>query len=197
MTPLRPRLLLWCAALVAFLMPPTGPGYAQRVNAVDQDKSTITFVSKQMNVPVEGKFGKFSVQLAFDAAKPNEGRVQVELDLSSIDTGSEEANDEVKSKGWFDVKNHPTARFVSSAVKSLGPGRYELSGKLTIKGRTRDVVAPFTFKPAGQGALFDGAFVLKRLDFAIGEGVWSDTDTVANEVLVKFRISAMAGTLKK
>jgi polyisoprenoid-binding protein YceI len=196
MSPARFPLLL-CATLAAFLVLATGRGYAQRVTAVDQDKSTITFVSKQMNVPVEGKFGKFSVRLAFDAAKPNEGRVQVELDLASIDTGSEEANDEVKSKEWFDVKNHPTARFVSSAVKSLGPGRYELAGKLTIKGRTRDVVAPFTFKPAGQGAVFDGAFVLKRLDYAIGEGVWSDTDTVANEVQVKFRISATSGTLKK
>ena len=58
-------------------------------------------------------------------------------------------------------------------------------------------MAPFTFKPAGQSAVFDGAFVLRRLDYAIGEGVWSDTDTVANEVQVKFRISAVAGTVKK
>jgi polyisoprenoid-binding protein YceI len=196
MTPSRRQLLL-CALFVAFLVPAAGRGHAQRVTAVDQDKSTITFVSKQMNVPVEGKFGRFSIQLAFDAAKPNDGRVQVELDLASIDTGSDEANDEVKGKGWFDIKNHPTARFVSSGVKSLGSGRYELAGKLTIKGRTRDVVAPFTFKPAEQGAVFDGAFVLKRLDFGLGEGAWSDTDTVANEVQVKFRISATGATLKK
>jgi polyisoprenoid-binding protein YceI len=116
--------------------------------------------------------------------------VQVELELASIDTGSEEANDEVKGKGWFDVKNHPTARFVSSSVKSLGAGRYEVAGKLTIKGRTREVVAPFTLKPFGTGAVFDGAFVLKRLDYGIGEGVWSDTDTVADEVQVKFHIAA-------
>ena len=169
---------------------------AQRVNAVDLGKSTIAFISKQMNVPVEGKFGKFSVQLAFDVAKPSEGRVQVELELASIDTGSEEANDEVKAKGWFDVKNHPSARFVSSAVKSLGAGRYEVAGKLTIKGRTKDVTAPFTFKPTGQGAVFEGAFVLKRLDYAIGEGEWSDTETVANEVQVKFRLSATAAAPK-
>jgi len=163
---------------------------AQRVNAVDFGKSSITFISKQMNVPVEGKFGKFSVLLAFDAAKPGEGRVQVELELASIDTGSEEANDEVKGKGWFDVKNHPTARFVSSSVKSLGAGRYEVAGKLTIKGRTRDVVAPFTFKLLAPGGVFDGAFILKRLDYGIGEGVWSDTDTVADEVQVKFHLTA-------
>jgi polyisoprenoid-binding protein YceI len=186
---------LLCTALAAFLE--AGGAYAQRLTAVDLDKSTITFVSKQMSVPVEGKFGKFSVRLDFDAAKPSEGRVRVELDLASIDTGSDEANDEVKAKGWFDVKNHPAARFVSSAVKSLGASRYEVAGKLTIKGRTKNVVAPFTVKPVGQGAVFDGAFALKRLDFGIGEGVWSDTDTVADEVQVKFRISATGGTPKK
>jgi polyisoprenoid-binding protein YceI len=196
MTPSR---FVLCALLGALLLTTAGRGYAQRVTAVDPGKSTITFVSKQMNVPVQGKFGRFSIQLAFDAAKPSEGRVQVELDLASIDTGSEEANDEVKSKGWFDVKNYPTARFVSSTVRSLGSGRYELAGKLTIKGRIKDVVAPFTFTltPAGQEAVFDGAFVLKRLDYGIGEGVWSDTDTVANEVQVKFHISAVVGPLKK
>ena len=186
-----------CAILAACFAAGAGSAYAQRVTAVDLDKSAITFVSKQMNVPVEGKFGKFSAQLAFDPAKPGEGRVQVELDLASIDTGNDEANDEVKGKGWFDVKNHPSARFVSSSVKSLGVGRYEVAGKLTIKGRTREVTAPFTFKPAGQGAVFDGAFVLKRLDYAIGEGAWSDTDTVANEVQVKFRFTTTGTTPKQ
>jgi polyisoprenoid-binding protein YceI len=196
MTASRYRRLLY-ALLVASLLLLAGRGQAQRVTAVDQDKSTITFVSKQMNVPVEGKFARFSVQLTFDAAKPNEGRVLVDLDLASIDTGSEEANEEVKGKGWFDVKNHPTARFVSSGVRTLGPGRYELAGKLTIKGRSGDVVAPFAFKTVGQSVVFDGAFVLKRLDYAIGEGIWSDVDTVANEVQVRFRISAVVGPPKK
>ena len=186
-----------CALGAAFLAFTAGYGHAQRVTGVDLDKSSISFVSKQMNVPVEGKFGKFSVQLAFDAAKPEEGRVQVELDLASIDTGSEEANEEVKGKGWFDVKKYPIARFVSSSVKSLGTGRYELAGKHTIKGRTKDVIAPFTFKSQGQGAAFDGVFALKRLDYAIGEGAWSDTDTVADEVQVKFRIVAVSATSKK
>ena len=180
-----------CVVVGALLCPATS-AHAQRVTAVDPDKSAITFMSKQMNVPVEGKFGKFSAQLAFDAAQPSQGRVQVEVDLASIDTGSEEANDEVKSKGWFDVKNHPTARFVSSSVKSLAAGRYEVAGKLTIKGRSKDVSAPFTFKSAGPGGVFEGSFVLKRLDYGIGEGVWSDTDTVANEVQIKFRFSASA-----
>jgi len=184
------RSALTACAVVAASLWSLGSANAQRVTAIDPEKSAITFVSKQMNVPVEGNFRKFSAQLAFDPAQPSQGRVEVEVDLASIDTGSDEANDEVKSKGWFDVKNHPNARFVSSSVKSLGAGRYELAGKLTIKGRTKDVTAPFTYKSAGPGGVFEGAFALKRLDYGIGEGAWSDTDTVANEVQIKFRFSA-------
>ena len=181
-----------CAALVATWLVSAG-AHAQRVTAVNLDKSAITFVARQMNVPSDGKFGKFTLQLLFDPAKLNESRVQLEVDLASIDTGSTEANDEVKGKAWFDVKNYPSAKFVSTAVKGLGGNRYEVTGKMTIKGRTKDVTAAFSFKPEGQGGLFEGAFALKRLDFAIGEGAWADTDTVANEVQVKFRISGASG----
>ena len=80
----------------------------------------------------------------------------------------------------------------SGRIGSHG-NRYEVTGKMTIKGRTKDVTAPFTFKPEGPGGTFDGAFTLKRLDYAIGEGAWADTDTVANEVQVKFRISGTSG----
>jgi len=186
------RRCVLCAALVATWLV-SAEAHAQRVTAVNLDKSAITFVARQMNVPSDGKFGKFAMQLLFDPAKLNESRVQLEVDLASIDTGSAEANDEVKGKAWFDVKNHPSAKFVSTAVKSLGGNRYEVTGKMTIKGRTKDVTAPFNFKPDGQGGLFEGAFALKRLDFAIGEGAWADTDTVANEVQVKFRISGTSG----
>jgi polyisoprenoid-binding protein YceI len=181
-----PSLFAVCAALTL----PASGAHAQRVTAVDLNRSAITFLGKQMNVPTEGKFVKFAAQLAFDPAKPADSRVQVEVDLASIDTGSVEGDDEVKGKAWFDVKNHPTAKFTSSSVKNLGGGRFEVTGKMSLKGRVRDVTAPFTFKPDAQGGLFEGTFVLKRLDYGIGEGPWADVETVADEVQVKFRLAA-------
>lgn len=174
---------LLCAMALAF------PLAAQAVeySAVVANQSAVTFVSKQMNVPVEGKFGKFAVQLTFDPAKPEAARAQLDIELASIDAGSSEANDEVKSKAWFNTKEYPTARFVSTALKSLGGGRFETSGKLTIKGRSRDVTAPFTLKQDGANAWLDGAFILKRLQYGIGEGIWSDIATVADDVQIRFR----------
>jgi polyisoprenoid-binding protein YceI len=74
-------------------------------------------------------------------------------------------------------------------VKSLGGNRYEATGALTIKGATQNVVAPFTLSEANGVRVVEGQFPLKRLQFRIGEGAWSDTDTVADEVLVKFRFA--------
>ncbi len=99
---------------------------------------------------------------------------------------------EVVERGWMDAVKFPKVQFVSSAVKALSGGRYEVTGKMTIKGITRDVSAPFTVKAQGNAQLFEGAFVLKRLEFKIGEGPWSDTDTVADEVQIRFKVLASA-----
>ena len=161
-------------------------------NQLQLNKSALSFVSKQMNVPVEGQFKSFRSKLAFDPAKPAAARAELEIDLASIDAGSKDANDEVASKAWFDTKTFPVAKFVSTSFKSLGGNRYEVAGKMTIKGRTLDLITPVTLRQEGNSATFEGGLVLKRADYGIGEGMWADFGTVANEVQVKFRLVAAA-----
>ncbi|MFN0318353.1 MAG: YceI family protein [Burkholderiales bacterium] len=165
---------------------------AAPVTVVDLAKSEIKFVSKQMNVPVDGVFRKFDVQVIFDPDKLASSKAQLSVDLGSIDTGSTEGDAEVQRKPWFNTKEFPKATFVSGAVKSLGGGRYEVSGKLTIKGKAKDVTAPFTAKAVAGGMILEGAFTLMRSEYGIGDGPWSDPDTVAEEVQVKFKIVARA-----
>jgi len=177
-------------AALAALLSASGAAHSVEYATVLPDKSEIRFVSKQMNVPVEGRFRRFTAQLSFDPAKPEAGRTQITIDLGGVDTGSSEADEEVRTKGWFDIRNFPTATFVSTSVKPLGPNRYEVAGKLTIKGRSRDVTAPVSFRQDGANAVLEGSFVVKRLQFAIGEGAWSDVETVADDVQVRFRVTA-------
>ncbi|MDD3352263.1 YceI family protein [Zoogloea sp.] len=175
----------------------TGTAQAIEYNQVDATRSSLAFTSKQMGVPVPGSFKRFNASIAFDPARPTAASTTLEIDLASIDAGSREANDEVVGKQWFNVKAHPTARFVSTGVRALGNNRFEALGKMTVKGQTRDVVAPFTFKQEGSGGVFDGGFVLKRMDYGIGEGPWADVSAVANEIEIKFRVVANAGPAKK
>ena len=171
--------------------------HAIEFNQVLTDKSTLSFNYKQMGVPMEGKFRKFAARISFDPAKLNVAQAQLDVALASIDTGFSEADEEVLGKQWFNAKTYPSARFVSTGVKALGGNRFEARGKLTIKGKTLDVLAPFTFKAEGSSGIFDGAFTLKRLDYAIGEGAWSDVSAVANEIQIRFHLIAVAAPIKK
>lgn len=176
----------------ALTLPPAAR--ALEFGSVQVDKSSLVFVYTQMGVAVEGRFRKFDARLAFDPDRPQAARASLEIDLASVDAGAPEANDEVAGKQWFDTKAFPTAKFVATSIKPAGHGRYDVAGRLSIKGRSVDVTAPAVFKQDGAAASFDGAFTIKRADFAIGEGPWADFGTVANEVQIKFHLVAVAGT---
>lgn len=165
---------------------------AAEYNRVLPERSEVGFAYRQMGVSVDGRFGRFRAQIVFDPARPGSSHTQIDIDPASIDAGSAEANEEVKGKNWFDVARFPVARFVSSSVKPIGDNRYEIAGRMTIKGITRELSVPARFARQGDGGRFEGEFVLKRLDYRIGEGIWSDTDTVADEIRVRFRIAVAA-----
>lgn len=153
------------------------------------DKSEIRFIFKQMNVPVEGRFTRFTGDIVFDPANPSASRAQISVDLDSIDLGFPEAETEVKRKGWFDTAHTPRAHFVSTRVKNVGPGKFEVAGNLTIKGTTHDILVPFTTHSGGNATIAEGRFLLKRLDYKIGDGAWNDVGVVADDVEVRVKLA--------
>ncbi|KXU90788.1 polyisoprenoid-binding protein [Paraburkholderia monticola] len=174
------------AAFAAASLSAAGAALAQ----VDVAKSSVTATSKQMNVPVEGKFGKFTAQLSFDPAKPAAGSAQIDIDVGSYDLGDESYNEQVRGKDWFDAKTWPSATFVSSAIAPAGGNQFKVTGKLTIKGKSETVVVPVTVSQQGATRTFDGALPIKRSQFDVGTGEWKDTSVVADEVVIKFHIVA-------
>jgi polyisoprenoid-binding protein YceI len=152
-------------------------------------QSEISFTSKQMGVPVDGKFGKFDAQIAFDPKKPEAGNIAFSIDLTSAQIGDSETMKELAKPAWFDSARVPKATFQSASVKAAGPGKFDVAGKLSIKGNVRDVLVPVALTQAAGTTLAVGTFVLKRLEFKIGEGDWSDTSMVANDVQVKFKLA--------
>lgn len=166
--------------------------YAAASAPIMKEDSRIDFISRQMGVPIKGGFGKFDADVNFDPADPGKSSASITIYLDSIDAGSDEATIEIKRKPWFHTASYPRAEFRSSSLKETGPGRYVVNGTMTIKGREKEASAPFTAKKAGDSWVFEGRFVIKRLDFGIGEGAWSDTGTVADEVEILFRFKAPA-----
>ena len=155
---------------------------------IDPARSQITILTRQMNVPVEAVFKRFTAQLRSDPNQLERSSVRIEIDLNSLDIGDPEIIESVRERNWFDTKNHPQAVFIASSVRSLGSGRYEVRGPLTMKGRTHEVAAPFTIRMSGADRVFEGAFAIRRLQYNVGDAHWRDTSVVADEVQVKFRL---------
>jgi polyisoprenoid-binding protein YceI len=177
----------WLALLL--LLNGLAPAGAAEFAAVNPQQSSIGFVSTQMGVPVEGRFGKFDAHLAIDPTKPESGTAHIDVDIKSIDVGSQDANEEVVGPAWFDAAKYPAASFAASNVTRLPNGSYRAIGKLTIRNVTREVNVPFTLTQKGSLLVIDGSLPIKRLDYGIGSGIWSDTDTVANEVQIRFHFT--------
>ena len=155
-------------------------------------KGEISFAYTQVGVAMEGDFPRFSSQIRFDPSKPEQGSARFEVDLASIDTGSDEGDDVASQPLWFNVPKLPKASFVSSSIKQTAPNRLLVSGQLSIKGRTRAVTAPVSWSLREGLIQFEGAFSINRGDFAIGEGIWADFGTVANAVKIKFKFVVKA-----
>ena len=162
------------------------PAFAQQ--KLVPAESSVGFVSRQMGVPVEGHFRKFDGQITFDPAKPEAARIHLAIDTGSATLGVKETDAELPKPTWFNVAKFPQATFDAKTVKSLGGGKYEVTGQLSIKGAAHDVVVPVQLTQSGAKTTAAGQFSLKRLAYKIGENEWADTSMVADDVQVKFKL---------
>jgi polyisoprenoid-binding protein YceI len=177
--------MLAAGALLASAVVPTPSSAAQLLPA----QSEIVFTTRQMGVPVEGRFGRFSAQLTLDPKRPETATVSFVIDTGSARFGSAELDGEVGKPVWLNVPRFPQASFQSSAVKATGPGRFEVAGKLSIKGAAQDLVVPVQLAQTGTSGTASGSFTIRRLAFQVGEVEWSDTSLLADEVVVRFKLA--------
>lgn len=152
-------------------------------------QSSIEFSAKQMGVPMQGQFKKFDAQVAFDPAKLAASRIRFTVGTGSATMGAQETDAELPKPVWFNVVKFPQATFESSSIKALGGGKFDVAGKLTIKGTAVDVNVPVQLSQSGSTTTATGSLPLKRLAFKIGDGEWADTSMVADEVQVKFKLA--------
>ncbi|KRD50260.1 polyisoprenoid-binding protein [Acidovorax sp. Root275] len=158
-------------------------------------QSEVQFTARQMGVPLDGHFKTFSAQVAFDPAKLATSKIALTVDTGSATLGSRETDAELPKPTWFNVPKFPQAQFESSSIKALGGGKFEVAGKLTIKGNAQNVTVPVALVQSGATTTATGTLPIKRLAFKIGENEWADTSMVADDVTVKFKL-ALTGVAK-
>lgn len=149
--------------------------------------SSLGFTATYQGEAFEGQFGKFTPAIRFDPAKLAESRFDVRIDLASASTDNEERDGMLVGEEFFDSGTVPEARYVASAFRALGGGRYVADGTLTLRGVSQAVPLEFTWTAGAQPQLV-GKAKLSRLAFKVGTGDWSDTALLPDEVTVTTRL---------
>ena len=121
----------------------------------------------------------------------------VTIDISSIDTGAKDRNEQARGQEWFAVSEYPQAVFESTSFSELETNRFAVTGTLTLRGVKKEVSFPFSLEIAKDGdgsksALVQAELDLERLAFGVGQNQWESTDAIGNEVTVNIRIHANA-----
>ena len=158
---------------------------------LDPARSSLEFNFLQAGAQNKGRFRHFTVSLDFSADNLAASRLEVVIDMTSLDTGDQERDDTLRDADLFAVKKFPQARFSAAQIVKSATG-YEAVGKLTIRDVTRELRVPFSFRTAPEGGVtagyMTGKTALKRLDYGVGQGDWKATDQVPNDVGVSFNL---------
>ncbi|MFI5161709.1 MAG: YceI family protein [Sphingobacteriales bacterium] len=170
--------------LILLILLLTAGSYAfAQYKPVDQG-SSLQFTIKNFGFDVTGSFTGLKGSIKFDPQNVTESSFDVTIDANTVNTDNSLRDSHLRDNTYFDVKNYPVMRFVSSKV-TANDGGYVIAGKLTIKKQTRDISFPFTASPSADGYLFKGSFKINRKDFDVG-----GTSTISNELEVSLNIIA-------
>ncbi len=166
------------------------PAMAADAWTVTPDDGGIEFTGTQLGATFEGEFESFNADIVFSPDDLAGSKVVVVIDIASADSGNPDRDSQIKTADWFDVAQWPTARFETKSFREIGPNQYEAVADLTIRDVTREVVLPFRLEIDGNEADAEGTVVIKRTDFGVGQGEWSDTSQVGDEVTIRIDLDA-------
>ncbi|MFN7131434.1 MAG: YceI family protein [Myxococcales bacterium] len=108
---------------------------------IDSSHSSATFkVRHAMVSDVRGEFGKVAGVVNLDDKDVTKSTVEATIDASTINTRDEKRDGHLKSPDFFDVANHPTITFKSKKVAKAGKDKLKVTGDLTMRGVTKEVV---------------------------------------------------------
>jgi polyisoprenoid-binding protein YceI len=159
---------------------------------LDAPASLLRFSFEQAGATNSGRFKTFTADVLFAVDALPASKIDVSVDVGSLDTGDQERDDTLKTPDLFDVKKFPKARFVSSKISMVGAGRFEAQGKLTIRNVTKDVKLPITFQTrpekGKQVGFLTGRTTIKRLEYGVGQGEWKSLEWVKDDVGVTFSL---------
>src|ERR1700722_17926794 len=186
------KLSLRIALATAFL---STTAFADGHFSSDPAKSTLQFSFVQAGATNTGKFAKFPVTLDAAADGSAASKLDVTVDMTTMDSGDKDRDDTLRGPDLFSVAKFPQAHFTATQITKTAAG-FDALGKLTIRGVTRDQHVLFTLRAANeQGhavSYLTGKTTVHRLDYGVGQGDWKSTEWVGADVTVSYNVRLVA-----
>ncbi|MDX2233737.1 MAG: YceI family protein [Hyphomonadaceae bacterium] len=155
---------------------------------VDTANSSIGFASSVDGTGFRGVFQRWSAGVRFDPANLAGSSIRVIVEPASASSGLADRDKTLQEADWFDTARHRQVVFQANTIRSVGTGRYEAVGALTVKGRAVPVTLPFTVTITGSSAVAQGALTLDRTQLGLGAAI--PADLVPAAVAVTVRVTA-------
>lgn len=142
---------------------------------IDTSHSSAQFAVRHLMVStVRGDFGNTTGTLTLDEQDPTQSTIEATINVSSINTRNQKRDDHLKGPDFFDAAKYPTMTFKSKKVVAAGEGKFTVTGDLTLRGVTKEVVLNVegttkpTKDPMGKMRLGGGATTkINRKDFGL------------------------------
>jgi polyisoprenoid-binding protein YceI len=167
-------------APVAKPTPGAVPGYRQT-------GGSLSFTFEQAGAASQGSFRQFTTTLSYDENNLAAGKLDVKVQIGSLDTQDKDRDSALVSADLFDAAKFPTATYSGTLAKA-GSG-VEAVGKLTIRGVAKDVRLPLAIRRTANGLELSGEVRIRRLDFGIGQGEYQSTEWVGDVVTVSYKVA--------
>jgi polyisoprenoid-binding protein YceI len=161
------------AAAAAVLSLPASAGTSTW--KIDPQHSSAQFSVRHLAIStVRGAFSKVTGTIILDENDVTKSAVDVTIDVSTVDTREPNRDNDLRSDKFFDVAHYPSMTFKSRKVEQIAPGKLKVTGDLTIRGTTKEVVldvdgptAPVKDPWGNQRAAVNATTKINRQDFGV------------------------------
>lgn len=180
---------------LAFLLPAMAAADPV-VYKVDADHSGVNFKIRHFVSYVSGRFRDFSGVIRYDKQKPAASSVEFTVKAASIDTASNDRDEDLRSANFFDVAKYPALTFTSTRVAAKDADTLEVTGNLTMHGVTREITFPVEILgtvsvPGGEKAGFTANFMVNRKEFGLNwNNILDSGPVLGDEVRVSIEVEA-------
>lgn len=180
----------WMLALVTIPALTAAAVIAPKLYVRDVAHSQINFIAESRMLDAHGTFDKWEAEISLDPANWSASSVSIVIDTRSINTRIERRDAHLKSNDFFATDSFPTATFKSVVVAKVGEDRLNLTGDLTIRGRTKRITIPtrLVFFDAAKGVgRVKGETIIDRAGYGVAYN--SSVNPIADEVKIQFDIA--------